>query len=145
MDVQVCNIYAPNASSDKKVFFNTLCNYVCGSKPAILAGDFNCVPDSNLDRMGSSSSQTPELNTFVSMHKMLDVWRIRNPGVSDFTWHKPDGSDASRLDRIYTALTTKSWVIPCQITQKMKINTPPSQKLFKLCVCNVYHCNKPNF
>ena len=106
--VQICNIYAPNQPSNRRDFFNKLSHFICGNKPCILAGDFNCVPDVVLDRKKSSSNTADagiaELNDFVKINRMCDVWRVLNPWSSAFTWIKPDSSDASRLDRIYTAL-----------------------------------------
>ncbi|KAJ8049096.1 hypothetical protein HOLleu_01684 [Holothuria leucospilota] len=69
--------------------------------------DFNCVPDTQLDRMSTCTSSgcgvgTSELDMFVKNHDMVDVWRAQHPGLSVFTWHRPDGTDASRLDRVYS-------------------------------------------
>ncbi|KAJ8043762.1 hypothetical protein HOLleu_11010 [Holothuria leucospilota] len=85
----------------------TLPSFVPGSAPCILAGDFNCVPDTQLDRMSTCTSSgcgvgTSELDMFVKNHDMVDVWRAQHPGLSVFTWHRPDGTDASRLDRVYS-------------------------------------------
>ncbi|KAJ8019724.1 hypothetical protein HOLleu_41419 [Holothuria leucospilota] len=43
-----------------------------------------------------------ELDMFTKNHDMVDVWRAQHPGFSVFTWHRPDGTDASRLDRVYS-------------------------------------------
>ena len=105
----LCNVYAPNRPSDRRDFFITLPSFVPGSAPCILAGDFNCVPDTRFDRMSSCTSSgcgvgMTELDMFMKNHDMVDVWRVQHPGSSVFTWHRPDGTDASRLDRVYSPL-----------------------------------------
>ncbi|KAJ8048992.1 hypothetical protein HOLleu_01526 [Holothuria leucospilota] len=119
-----CNVYAPNRPSDRRDFFMTLPSFVPGSAPCILAGDFNCVPDTQLDRMSTRTSSgcgvgMSELDMFIKNHDMVDVWRAQHPGLSVFTWHRPDGTDASRLDRVYSppALSPKDCeVVTCPIS-----------------------------
>ena len=105
-NVSLCNVYAPNRSLARRDFFETLSSFVPGSTPCIMAGDFNCVPDIGLDRRGSSVAASPdagikELNMFVSAHNLADVWRNLYPRRSVFTWVRPNGADASRIDRVY--------------------------------------------
>ncbi|KAJ8049914.1 hypothetical protein HOLleu_02878 [Holothuria leucospilota] len=81
----------------------TLSSFVPGSAPCILAGDFNCVPDTQLDRMSTCTSSgcgvgMSELDMFVKNHDMVDVWRAQHPGLSVFTWHRPDGTPAFSTD-----------------------------------------------
>ncbi|PIK46453.1 pol-like protein [Apostichopus japonicus] len=42
-----------------------------------------------------------ELGLFVKHRDLVDVWRSQNPQVVTCTWHKPDGTVSSRLDRFY--------------------------------------------
>ncbi|PIK42672.1 hypothetical protein BSL78_20469 [Apostichopus japonicus] len=42
-----------------------------------------------------------ELGLFVKHRDLVDVWRSQNPQVVACTWHKPDGTVSSRLDRFY--------------------------------------------
>ena len=70
----LCNVYAPNRPSDRRDFFITLPSFVPGSAPCILAGDFNCVPDTRFDRMSSCTSSgcgvgMTELDMFIKVHK----------------------------------------------------------------------------
>ena len=51
----------------------------------------------------------------LDLHDLSDTWRDLNPSACVFTWHKPDGSDASRLDRIYSPA---DYVVRhCDVTQ----------------------------
>ncbi|PIK38827.1 hypothetical protein BSL78_24331 [Apostichopus japonicus] len=42
-----------------------------------------------------------ELGLFVKHRNLVDVWRSQNPPGGSCTWHKPDGTVSSRLDRFY--------------------------------------------
>ena len=120
----LCNVYAPNRPSDRRDFFITLPSFVPGSAPCILAGDFNCGPNTRFDRMPSCTSSgcgvgMTELDMFMKNHDMVDVWRVQHPGSSVFTWHRPDGTDASRLDRVYSPLAmspSNCDVVACPIS-----------------------------
>ncbi|KAJ8018697.1 hypothetical protein HOLleu_43174 [Holothuria leucospilota] len=82
----LCNVYAPNRPSGRRDFFMTLPSFVPGSAPCILAGDFNCVPDTQLDRMSRCTSSgcvgMSALDMFIKNHDMVDVWRAQHPGLS---------------------------------------------------------------
>ncbi|PIK43226.1 hypothetical protein BSL78_19917 [Apostichopus japonicus] len=105
-NIAICNVYAPNRPSARRDFFNTLPSFVPGSAPCVMVGDFNCVPDSGLDRLGTSVSASPdagitELDRFTSAHLLADVWRHMHPCSTVYTWVRPNGEDASRIDRVY--------------------------------------------
>ncbi|PIK59052.1 pol-like protein [Apostichopus japonicus] len=75
-----------------------------------MVGDFNCVPDSGLDRLGASVSASPdagitELERFTSAHLLADVWRHMHPCSTVYTWVRPNGEDASRIDRVYAPVS----------------------------------------
>ena len=119
-NICLCNVYAPNNPSDRKDFFNVLPTFIPGNMPCLLAGDFNCVPDPGLDRRNPGSHRNSragifELGHTLELHSLSDIWRTLNPSTYAFTWHKPDGSDASRLDRIYGPSDYE--VRHCSITQ----------------------------
>ena len=122
--VILCNIYAPNLPSTRKDFFSVLPSFVPGNSPCILGGDFNCVPDISIDRLSRFASHNcsvgiAELDLFNRQRDMLDVWRVLHQRGSSFTWHKPDGTDASRLDRFYAPITftcLRCDIIPCPLS-----------------------------
>lgn len=121
----VYNVYAPNRPSDRRDFFSTLSSFVPGSAPCILSGDFNYVHDSRLDGMSTCNSSgcgvgMTELNIFMMNRDMFDVWRVQKPGLPVFTWHRPDGTDASKFDRMYSppALSPSECdVVACPISR----------------------------
>ncbi|KAJ8050198.1 hypothetical protein HOLleu_03304 [Holothuria leucospilota] len=103
----LCNVYAPNQPTDRRDFVTTLPSFVPGCAPCILAGDLNCVPDTQFDRMSTCTYSNcgvgiAELDMFTKNHDMVDVWRVQHPGLAVFTWHRADDTDASRLDRVYS-------------------------------------------
>ncbi|PIK36382.1 hypothetical protein BSL78_26786 [Apostichopus japonicus] len=109
-NIAICNVYAPNRPSARRDFFNTLPSFVPGSAPCVMVGDFNCVPDSGLDRLGTSVSASPdagitELDRFTSAHLLADVWRHMHPCSTVYTWVRPNGEDASRIDRVYAPVS----------------------------------------
>ncbi|PIK38274.1 hypothetical protein BSL78_24894 [Apostichopus japonicus] len=111
-NISLCNVYAPNRPSARRDFFNTLPSFVPGSAPCVMVGDFNCVPDSGLDRLGASVSASPdagitELDRFTSAHLLADVWRRIHPCSTVYTWVRPNGEDASRIDRVYAPVSFK--------------------------------------
>ncbi|KAJ8049506.1 hypothetical protein HOLleu_02278 [Holothuria leucospilota] len=53
-------------------------------KRSASAGDFNCVPDTQFDRMSTHTSSScgvgiAELDMFTKNHDMVDVWRVQHP------------------------------------------------------------------
>ena len=106
----LCNKLASHWPSDRRDFFITLPSFDLGSAPCILAGDFNCVLNKQLDRISTSGSSgfgvgVAELDMFIKNHDMADVLREQHPGLSVFTLHFHEGMDASRLDRMYSPPT----------------------------------------
>ncbi|PVD32215.1 hypothetical protein C0Q70_07644 [Pomacea canaliculata] len=52
--MQITNIYAPNDLRERKNFFKDLYPLLATSHPQILAGDFNCIANSALDKIGGN-------------------------------------------------------------------------------------------
>ena len=104
-ELNILSIYAPTNPQDRKVFFNTLWQYQPGNVNLLLAGDFNCIPDLDLDKFGgnpcSGNVGVAELNNFTSTNNLADVWRIKHPNDRVYTWHNQSFSMRSRLDRWY--------------------------------------------
>ena len=80
---RLIGVYGPNATSELPAFIWRIEPYVIPSKQVILVGDWNAVPDSNLDR-GASSTGTNTLDArffceFVERLDLVDKFRKRNP------------------------------------------------------------------
>jgi hypothetical protein len=48
--IRLINVYAPNKESDRNTFFDN----VCVRSNVLLGGDFNCIINSNLDKLGGN-------------------------------------------------------------------------------------------
>ena len=55
-----------------------------------MAGDFNCIPDTKLDKWGGDDSfgdrGVAQLNSFVRAFSLDDVFHVKNPDTRLFTW-----------------------------------------------------------
>lgn len=102
---RVANCYAPNRNPDRNLFFDSISPVLDPSVPTTICGDFNTVLDPSVDRRSSSlpssyRESTKILKRLFSDMGVVDVWRHLHPHSSAFTWTKPDGSCASRIDLI---------------------------------------------
>lgn len=67
----------------------------------LIGGDFNIAPDEWLDR--SPSCYTSHhfniiIQEFCHLNSLTDIWRVKHPNASQFSWVKPNGSSKSRID-----------------------------------------------
>ena len=102
---RVASIYAPNRNPDRDDFLVRCVNAIDPTVPTLLCGDFNTVIDRVADRRGScpfdvSHESSVMLSGLFSDCCVVDIWRELHPGVSAFTWCRPDGALASRIDLI---------------------------------------------
>ena len=102
------NVYAPNTGSDRSAFFEKLHEALkdCPQERIIvLAGDFNCTLDHQLDRNHEEPHppSADKLRSVVRFHDLVDVWREAFPTVRQYTWMKGQSNviSAARLDRFY--------------------------------------------
>ena len=111
-ELNIMSIYAPTRPEQRKDFYQSLWRYLPGTLNLILCGDFNCVPDTLLDKCGGNpgigSTGMQELNTFLHTNSLIDIWRLQHPTDRVYTWNNRDFSIRSRLDRCY---------IPDELTQ----------------------------
>uniref|UniRef100_A0A803J5Q1 Reverse transcriptase domain-containing protein n=1 Tax=Xenopus tropicalis TaxID=8364 RepID=A0A803J5Q1_XENTR len=117
------NLYAPN---DNQLQFITrtltsLLEYQKGS--CIVAGDYNCILDPNLDIQRNTKTTTTKQQEKITkktrdlFHKLalVDVWRAKNPRNKEFSFYSPRHDMYSRIDYILTdrqttTTTTKAWI-----------------------------------
>lgn len=112
-------LYAPNLWSGRVLFFPSLLPLLDPSVPTLLCGDFNSVMDPGRDCRnagGQSLTDTPDI--LVSLFRDLscvDVWRSCHPTQQAFTWLRPDGTRASRIDLVGCPVSWLSSVSSCDI------------------------------
>ena len=102
---RVASIYAPNRNPDRDAFLVRCVDSIDPAVPTLLCGDFNTVLDRVRDRRGScpfdvSRESSALLSALFSNCCVVDIWRERHPNDSAFTWFRPDGALASRIDLI---------------------------------------------
>ena len=91
-DQQFCiiNVYAPNDIKDRKAFFNSLDHHLAGQKQFIFTGDFNCVENLSLDKIGgdpqSGDKGAEILKNICSTFDLIDVFRSKYPKKQEFTY-----------------------------------------------------------
>ena len=103
--VSIINVYAPN--KDTPQFIQEIAEiYVNANGGKIMVGDFNVAMEGSLDRYGTlhnNDKMQLALKEFLDQNYLVDVWRIRHPTETQFTWTKStkDSFKASRLDYIF--------------------------------------------
>ena len=117
---RVCSLYAPNRNPDRENFLIECADLVDPSVPTLLCGDFNTVFDRLADRRGScpwhnSQESTSALSSLFSECCVSDIWLLLYPSQSGFTWTRPDGTIASRIDLIGCPYAWLPFVASCEI------------------------------
>ena len=102
-DFRLISVYAPNNEKDRKSFFQDIYKLFVVKKPIILGGDFNCVGNLELDKIGGNKDRGNgawdhllNINNDVTL---VDSFRFKNPASKDYTWSSQGVS--CRLDRFY--------------------------------------------
>ena len=112
---RICSVYAPNQNSEKHPFFEKISDFADPSVPTFLAGDLNSVFNRALDRLVTLTGHTDRdsssrLTNLFEAFGVVDQWRIHNPSSRCFSYFKPDGSSASRIDFLGVPATWSSFV-----------------------------------
>ena len=147
---RICCLYAPNRNPERDLFYQEIADRVDPSTPTLLVGDFNSVFDRSVDRRGSDPLDTARessarLLALFSACCVLDIWRYLHPTTSAFTWTKPDGSIASRIDLcgvpyLWVPSVSACDILPCPFSDHCALLlslsipdvTPPGPGLWKL-------------
>ena len=103
--LQLVNVYAPCPVGARADFFLSLPSFVRAGLPTILGGDFNCIEDLFLDKVGGDlqlgKSALNALMSFNSSFDLSDIFRSFHPSSRCFTW--TNGKVSSRIDKFYTS------------------------------------------
>ena len=105
------NIYAPNAEESQVCFYSQLKKIMLQKVPTdnyvLLGGDFNIVMDLRKDRKTDARTSASSnycrimstLNYIKGYYQIQDIWRVKNPLASRYTWRRNNPSRvSSRLD-----------------------------------------------
>ena len=105
------NTYAPSGSEKKHERNVLFGEHIFGALTLnheaawVIGGDFNCVLKSNDIEGGVGFNQKfcPSLRDLVRTANLTDVYRLKNPRASEFTFFRA-GRAPSRLDRFYISI-----------------------------------------
>ena len=115
----VACVYAPNRSPARYEFLDEVGDRIDPSVPTLLCGDFNTVVDRGLDRSGSDPLDTSRDSSVALLHLLdscvVDAWRSLHPGVRAFTWLRPNGAFASRIDLVGLPVVWSASLVSCDI------------------------------
>ena len=104
-EINLINVYAPTDDQSRQRFYETISTSSEATQFCIIAGDFNCIPDPNMDKTGGNpdrgSKGINQLHQWTQNENTTDVWRNKHPEVKQYTWSKSDQTIKTRIDRIY--------------------------------------------
>ena len=118
----LCNIYAPNGSKEKILFFNNLKRNLNNKianinvKKLVVLGDFNCVLSNKLDIISGRPhpvDTVKSLNLCIEENELTDVWRKNYPKMKDYTWIRNNIS--RRLDYVFASNFILPLITGCEI------------------------------
>jgi exonuclease III len=107
---RIISVYVPTEESERRVFLNELYPFLTCQLPIIMGGDFNCIMNAKLDKIGGNPSRglvgSKEIISFCSSFSVVDVFRINHPHLVATTWHqRGNGGVSCRIDRFYVSKT----------------------------------------
>lgn len=107
-NIALISAYAPNTF--ERTFFQLLTKSLLDLTGfyLVIGADFNAVWDSGMDRTGGSETRDQHLASEALRHwasetGMVDVWRLLNPSLKDFSFYSGRHKSFSRLDFIFTS------------------------------------------
>ena len=89
----------------------------------IVRGDFNVIPDPDLDGRGGNNKKKDSAKLVEDMHldfELLDIWRIRNPTASRCTWRQKTSVVQRRLDYWLISESMQDEIISAEIKASIK-------------------------
>ena len=114
LNINVVNLYAPTAPTERKTFLQSLHAYFFPHSRLIIGGDFNCY-DNSSDKFGSNAVLSKDLSDLKSCFRLVDAWRAKHPRDRQFTWFDSSLSIASRLDTFLVSRDLSPHVQLCDI------------------------------
>ena len=106
--LRLLNIYAPNDTTQRKLFLVQLETFFLTSRHIIAGGDWNFVEDPIKDKQGGDRSVSAhsligknEIQNIKSNYKVTDVYRWKHPKWTEYTWRQVNPPVFCRLDRFY--------------------------------------------
>lgn len=122
--LNIINTYAPSTDIERRHFFSTLEQFISRDHENVIGGDFNCISDPRLDKLGGNPNiRQPAsllLNTISLQHGLTDIWRDRHKDERNFTWTGRHPTDTSfirtRIDKFLISRSITHFVIQAAIS-----------------------------
>lgn len=113
---RIINIYAPNIPPERVAFLKDLYPHCLTSKHLIIGGDFNCIVNPNIDKIGGKvtygTTGNEQIQEIVKDFQLLDCFRILNPDEVNVTF--TSSKVGCRLDRFYITKYLCNDVVVCK-------------------------------
>uniref|UniRef100_A0A3B1KHZ5 Reverse transcriptase domain-containing protein n=1 Tax=Astyanax mexicanus TaxID=7994 RepID=A0A3B1KHZ5_ASTMX len=102
----LASVYCPNELD--REFLNGLCNTLLelSDSHLLVGGDFNAVMNPKIDKSSSdTSSSLPSklLNQFIGDLNIIDLWRLKNNTLAEYTFYSHRHKSYSRIDYIFVS------------------------------------------
>lgn len=96
-------VYAPDRETERRGFYKSLSSYLSTSLPIIMGGDFNCILNSNIDKVGGNPARSlgggDLLRQLCTDSFLKDVYRSVFPSKIATSWSS--GQVSCLLDRFF--------------------------------------------
>ena len=124
--IHLINIYGPS-SGDKPEFFENVSKILENNEidKIIMAGDWNCVFDEQLDcKNYASISHKPKsreiIKNMIRLFELNDIWRSLHKDKQEYTWRKFRTLKQARLDYFLVSESLMPSINDCKIEAKYR-------------------------
>ena len=84
------NVYAPCTDTERRVYFHAISAFLLSTEENILGGDFNCISNATLDKLGGNPSARQTENTILytitQQNNLTDIRCDNHRDSRKFTW-----------------------------------------------------------
>lgn len=128
------NIYAPNID-DPKFFHNLFLTVSCLSGSLIIAGDFNCTLNPELDRSSGIDLSHPKsrqtIQHFMKELDLRDIWRDMNPKVLKYSCYSHTHKSYSRIDYFLVSANLSYKIKDCHYDNILISDHSPNSLIYE--------------
>ena len=132
------NCYAPNSETGQVKIFKDISKQLADMDITpdykyICAGDWNLIFDASMDSFGEKAvlkrKAIFQIKTIMSNFELVDIWRVRNPTLRQFTWRRKTPLQVSRLDFFLISNDLQFGVKSCENLCPLSDHSPVKLKL----------------
>ena len=117
------NCYAPNSETGQVKIVKDISKQLADMDITpdykyICTGDWNLIFDASMDSFGEKAvlkrKTIFQIKTIMSNFELVDIWRVRNPTLRQFTWRRKTPLQMSRLDFFFISNDLQFGVKSCE-------------------------------